>query len=483
MDKRSDEVDQGTLILRRQINRVTDRLGLPHFICMFCGRVVERQLTTLLCPKCKAPFVFDMEEKISKFDKAKLRHGGTWRYIQLLALPDEFAEDPVSLGEGDTPLLKAHRLGGELDLSKVLIKNEAINPTGSYLDRSSTLLVTAVVRSGYSDMIAIGGGNLVASLSAYATRAGLPFMALTPSRDPEKIAQTTLYGARASVEASWYTANWRAVTGVKDEDDYLVIPVDPIMTEGKKTTVFEIVEQLGWEPPDFVALPAADGAHALMTIKGLMDLDMAGLIKSKRSTKLIVAHAGETDREEIHELGTAFMEYFNGIRSNIESIDAARFIEVSIGEATRIALELARTEGILVEPAAAISVAGVERMREMGEIDRGDRVVVVVTGSGLKRVLSMVRKIPYSMIIEEKAIGATKRAILEELSKRAVHGYELWRLLKGRGIQVTLAAVYEHLADLERDGLTIRVNETFTGGRRRVYYALSDKGYSRLYSS
>ncbi len=449
---------------------------------MFCGRIVEGQLTTLLCPKCKAPFVFSMEEKIRNFDRDKLHRRGVWRYIQLLALPDELAENPVSLGEGDTPLLKAHRLGSELNLSDVFIKNETMNPTGSYIDRSSTLLMTAVVRSGYSDVIAIGGGNLVASLSAYAARAGLPLTALTPSRDPEKIAQATIYGARASVEASWYTANWKAVMGVKNEDDFLVIPVDPMMTEGKKTTVLEVVEQLGWEPPDFMALPAADGAHALMTIKGLMDLNMAGLIKSKRSTKLIVAYAGEMAREEIHELGTAFTEYFDGIRSNIESIDAATFVEVSINEATRAALDVAKTEGVLVEPAAAIPVAAVERMREMGEIDRGDRIVIVVTGSGLKRVLNMAGKIPYPTTVEEKEIGSTKRAILEELSKGTVHGYGLWRLLRERGIRVTLAAVYEHLADLEKEGLTIRVNETFTGGRRRVYYALSDRGYSRLHS-
>lgn len=418
---------------------------------------------------------------------------GVWRYGALL--PRTAARDVVSLGEGGTPLLRASRLGSELGLGRLLIKDESRNPTGSFMDRGSTVLVSLARERGVKTCSCVTTGNLGASLAAYCAKAGIGAeIRMRPSTDRGKLYQMIAYGARIE------TTSKPAKRGGSDDRSISVTAGNPYFLEGEKTTCFEIIQDLGWETPDVIIVPVGTGGHLSMFWRAIQQLKDSGLIDRSSCRLVGVQFSGSapaaggprrvkyTDQAEepFTELEESEPIFRNeAIRAMKES--GGRWIEITAGETIDATGLLAGTEGIFAEPAAASVVAALQTAKSQGLIDADEAIVCVITGAGLKdtKAISRIAKATRQAIVKEDypvarlQIGDTKLRLLHSLANRPRFGYELWKELSS-GRTITTASVYQHLGELE--GLTlVRKSGVVTArGRERVFYELTRKGSDLL---
>ncbi len=282
-------------------------------------------------------------------------------------LPVGEATPVISLGEGSTPLLEAPRLSERLGM-EIWLKWEASNPTGSYKDRGMTVAVSKAVEDGAEAVICASTGNTAASAAAYAARAGIPAVVLTPAGAVAgpKVAQTRMLGARVlEVRGDFDEALAAAQELSRRGTHVLVNSVNPYRREGQKTAVFEIVEELGAAPDAFV-IPYGGGGNTSAYAAGISELGL---------TTPIVSVEAE------HRPTTLASAIRIGDPVHAESVRAsgAHVVTVSDEEIVAAWLELAAVEGLFCEPSSAAGLAAIRR----GEV-RGDRVVVTITGHGLK---------------------------------------------------------------------------------------------------
>jgi threonine synthase len=411
---------------------------------------------------------------------------GVWRYRAFL--PEIEADGIVTLGEGGTPLLRAERLGDELGLRNLMLKDESRNPTGSFLDRGSTVLVSLASRAGVRECACVTTGNLGASLAAYCAKAGIRArVRVNPDTDQGKLFQMLAYGAE--IEASTSSSFERAA----GSGFLSVTAANPYLLEGEKTTGFEMVQELGWEAPDVVVVPIGTGGHLSMIWRSLVQMRQAGLLDGSTCRLLGVrieerSAAHRRDRTpaargsalvELEESGRFFLS--QAAKSMSESGGA----EVSTTGSETLAATglLARTEGIFAEPSSASVVACIPDALRTGLIASGETVVCVITGAGLKdtkavsRLARQTRRVALreDIAMRSPTIGETKIALLRLLRRQPGYGYELWLLL-GSKRRISTASVYQHLSELEGLGLVRRQGSVVVQGRERVVYELTKKG-------
>jgi threonine synthase len=273
----------------------------------------------------------------------------------------------VSLGEGSTPLLRAPRLGELLGID-LWFKWEASNPTASYKDRGMTVAVSKALEDGAKAVVCASTGNTSASAAAYAARAGLEAIVLVAeSAARGKLIQARALGARVlAVRGSFEEALAAAKQLGERGDHVLVNSLNPNRVEGQKTAVFEIVEELG-APPDAFVLPYGGGGNTSAYAQGLSELDLATPVYSIEAA----------DRRRT--LASAIQIELPAHRQRVGA-SGARVHAVSDEEIVAAWLELAREEGLFCEPSSA---AGLAFLRGTDEF-RGTRVVVTITGNGLK---------------------------------------------------------------------------------------------------
>ena len=282
-------------------------------------------------------------------------------------LPVSGGTPVVSLGEGSTPLLRAPRLGQQLGLD-LWLKWEASNPTASYKDRGMTVAVSKALEDGARSVVCASTGNTSASAAAYAARAGLQAIVLVAeSAARGKLIQARALGARVlAVRGSFDEALTAAKQLGERGDHVLVNSLNPNRIEGQKTAVFEIVEELGG-PPDAFVLPYGGGGNTTSYAKALDELGLATPIHSiEASNRSRTLASAIQIREPAH-------------RERVET-SGADVHAVSDEEIVAAWLELAREEGLFCEPSSA---AGLAFLRGTDEL-RGARVVVTITGHGLK---------------------------------------------------------------------------------------------------
>jgi threonine synthase len=283
-------------------------------------------------------------------------------------LPVSPATPVVSLGEGSTPLLRAPRLARSASLRELWLKWEASNPTGSYKDRGMTVAVSKALEQGAEAVLCASTGNTAASAATYAARAGLPALVLTPEGavSGAKLAQTRLLGATVlEVQGSFDDALGAAQELADRGSHVLVNSLNPNRREGQKTAVFEIVEELG-EPPDAFVLPYGGGGNTSSYAQALAELGL--------ETPIVSVEA--TDRRAT--LATA-IRIGRPVHAASVQKAGARVLDVSDDELVRAWRTLAEEEGLFCEPSSAAGLAAVLR----GNVE-GDRVVVTITGHGLK---------------------------------------------------------------------------------------------------
>jgi threonine synthase len=323
---------------------------------------------------------------------------GVWRFRDVV-LPG--AERVVSHPEGNTPLLHREALDRYTGLHRLRLKHEGHNPTGSFKDRGMTVGVTQAVRLGAAAVACASTGNTSASLASYAAHAGIPALVLVPAGNVAmgKLAQSLAYGARTLLVRGDFDACLRLAEEASSRlGVYLLNSINPFRLEGQKTIVLELLQQLGWEPPDWIVLPAGNLGNTAAFGKALHEAREWGLI-SRLPRLAAIQAAGAAP------FARSFAEGF-AQRYSVQAETVATAIRIgapaSWGRAVRAIRE---TDGVVLavdddailaakaavdgcgvgcEPASAASVAGVRALVARGTIRPDQHVVAVLTGHVLK---------------------------------------------------------------------------------------------------
>lgn len=379
-----------------------------RLVCIGCGAEYSPDEVIYRCRKCDHLLAvkYDLDSlNISRaeWDRRPLK---LWRYREILPVTGE----PVSLQEGGTPLYHMKRIGEELGLKNLYAKHEGMNPSGSFKDRGMTVGVSMAMQLGMKQVACASTGNTSASLAAYAAKAGIPSVVLLPAGKVAlgKVAQALMHGAKVIAIRDNFD---RALEMVHDlclsEGLYLLNSVNPYRLEGQKTIGLEVVDQLG-DVPDRMVLPVGNAGNISAVHKGLGELIELGFIdrmpmmtgiQAAGSQPVVEAIAGNLPEvvpdKEPETIATAIR-----IGAPVNAEKALRAIRETGGTADSVTDEeilamqrdLARKEGIGVEPASAASVAGIKKMVEDGRIDPDERIVCVVTGHLLKDPETVIRQ-------------------------------------------------------------------------------------------
>ena len=370
----------------------------PHSTCAKCGGLLVVEHTAPL-GGTELRARFDERGAQIAGSTSAVERSGVWRFRELV-LECEDAEI-VTHPEGNTPLLQRNDVSRFADAEGLLLKHEGHNPTGSFKDRGMTVALTQARRIGARAVACASTGNTSASLSAYASHAGIPSFVFVPEGRVAsgKLAQTLAYGARTLRIRGDFDDCMQLARDASDTlGVYLVNSVNPFRIEGQKTIVFELLQQLGWNAPDWIALPAGNLGNTSAFGKALAEAHACGLID--RVPRLLAVQAAGAA-----PFAQAFADHFaKRIRVRAETRATAirigdpaswdravRAIEMTNGivesvtdEEIFAAKRVVDRSGVGCEPASAASVAGVRALRARGEI-RGDaRVVAVLTGHLLK---------------------------------------------------------------------------------------------------
>ncbi|MGH2621922.1 MAG: threonine synthase [Anaerolineales bacterium] len=360
--------------------------------------------------------------------------GSMWRYLPLLPVGDPGYPNSALRAVGWTPLLKAARLGVELGLGGLWLKDDGRNPTASFKDRASAVVVVRAREIGAETVVTASTGNAGAALAGMAAAAGLPAVILAPRTAPKaKIAQLLIFGARVLlVEGSYDEAFDLTLEAAEAFGWYCRnTGYNPFTVEGKKTAAFEICEQLTpvrsngpWAAPDAVFVSVGDGNILSGLHKGFKDLHELGWIKRlprlygvQSSGSAAVANAfraGSSTIEPVKANTLADSIAVDLPRDGIRALRAARetggaVFTVEDG-AILSAIQALGREAVFAEPAGAASYAGVVKAVSDGLIGSEDQIVAVITGSGLKDVSAALRAAGSPLVIEP-TLKALKAAL------------------------------------------------------------------------
>lgn len=373
--------------------------------CRECGAEYPLSRRTA-CEACFASLkiVYDYERVKEQLTPAALakRPKTLWRYMELLPL--EAPERVVDLAPGYTPMRRAENLGRHLGIRELYLKDDTVNPTYSFKDRPTAVAVSKAVEWGLSAVGCASTGNLAGATAAAAAKARLPCYIFIPaSLDETKVFSALAYGAKViGVHGTYDDAN-RIANLVADRYNWGLVNINirPFYLEGSKTLGFETCEQLGWTAPDRVLIPMGSGALLTAVQKSFEELLTLGLIGSL-STRICgsqprgcapIVNAferGETRIEPVEAPDTIAESLAIGDpASGSEAVEIMQktggFADAPLdGEIVEAQRLLARTEGILAEPAGGTVIATLKRRLEDGTIGPDERVVCYVTGNGLK---------------------------------------------------------------------------------------------------
>ncbi|MDP9359371.1 MAG: threonine synthase [Chloroflexota bacterium] len=376
--------------------------------CMVCGTAAPGDRPVSMCAACGGLLDVDLalDRPVHPDDLGRdlpppLRASGVWRYRPLLpAIPDAAI---VSRAEGNTPLYWDDRLAAYTGLAagNFGLKHEGHNPTGSFKDRGMTVGVSHAKAVGARIVACASTGNTSASLASYAAAAGMPALVLIPEGKISggKLSQTIAYGAQVVQIAGDFDQALALLLALTDAYDvYLSNSVNPFRLEGQKTIVFEMMEQLGWQVPDVIALPGGNLGNTGAFGKALAELHQVGLIDRLPKLATIQA-AGAGPFAAYHAGGFKIFAPLTAetvataikIGNPASTPRARRAIELTQGLVTVVtddeildAKAAIDRAGIGCEPASAASLAGTRRLVASGQIASDATVVGVLTGHVLK---------------------------------------------------------------------------------------------------
>ncbi len=388
---------------------------VKHAVCIDCGHVMEAKADLTVCPLCGGltDIVYDyaaIAQVLNRDVLAKRSEPTHWRYGELLPVEEETVPRMAKEGlkVGGSPLYRADRLAAEIGIKTLWVKDDGVNPTASMKDRASSLAVAKALEGGYTTIACSSTGNAASSLAGACAKAGLESYIFVPERAPKgKVAQLLIFGAhvycvqgdygdtfRLSAEAiqhyGWYNRN---------------AAINPYLLEGKKTVALELMEQLGWEVPDYVAMSVGDGCSIAGAWKGLKDLYQVGLI-DKLPRLISVQAAGccpvntaiRGDGKLVPQAENTLADSIavgvpRNFKKAVTAIQESNGLTVEVTDEEILAAMglLGRTTGVFGEPAGVAALAGVKKAREQEMLPGDCSVAYIVTGNGLKDVANGIK--------------------------------------------------------------------------------------------
>ena len=404
--------------------------------CRECGR--EYAIAPIYtCEWCFGPLetTYDYDAIRATITRESIAAGppSIWRYGPLLPVN---APAGNALNAGWTPLIRAERLAAELGLGEVWIKDDTRNPTNSFKDRVVAVALGKALEFGFKTAACASTGNLANAVAAAAARTGLGSFVFVPSDlEAGKILTTAVYGGNVvAIDGNYDDVN-RLCAELAAEYPWAFVNVNvrPFYAEGSKTLAYETAEQLGWEAPDHVVVPIASGSLLTKIHKGFTELHDVGLLDSEPAVRVSgaqatgcspVATAFIDGVDDVHPVRPSTIAKSLAIGNPADGYYALDVIRktgggcgsVSDAEIVDGIRLLARTEGIFGETAAGVTVATLARLAAEGVVRRDERVVVYVTGHGLKTLdaiephVSVTATIPPSLDAFRAAFPAVERA-------------------------------------------------------------------------
>jgi threonine synthase len=381
--------------------------------CVTCGREYPPGENDTTCGDC-GPLLGTLEV-IYDYDAAsqELTHSGLaanrrydmWRYLPLL--PVRHAESIPHLNVGWTPVYRSERLATQMGIRAVWVKDDGRNPTASLKDRASAVAAADAVEKGVKTVTAASTGNAAASWSAFTAIAGLKTVIFVPeSAPPAKLAQLLIYGATVIQVRGTYDQAFDLSCQAAEKWNWYnrSTAVNPFLGEGKKTAAFELCEQSGWDPPEYVFVGVGDGCIFQGLWKGFKEFFTMGLIKqpprligvqAEGAAPLVKAWDARADRADSMAVSTVADSIAVGTpRDQIKCLKSAKesgggLIAVRDEQILAAIRRLAATSGVMAEPAGAVALAGALQMAAEGRLKPRDRVAVMITGNGLKDIASV----------------------------------------------------------------------------------------------
>jgi len=347
---------------------------------------------------------YDLERAQMTLSPASLKNRvpTLWRYEEVL--PVDHKSNRLTLGEGMTPLLKAERLGKQMGMLNLYIKDESLNPTASFKARGMAVAVSMAKELGVKKLAVPSAGNAAGALAAYAAKAGLEAFIFMPSDTPKaNIIECRQTGAHVTLIDGLITDCGRIVSDRKQAEGWFDVSTlkEPYRVEGKKTMGYELAEQFCWALPDVILYPTGGGTGLIGMWKAFDEMERMGWIDSRRPRMVTVQAEG---------CAPIVQAFASGSLSSAEIVDAhtvasglrvpraigdfmmldilrqsgGNAVAVSDEELLAAIKEIGAAEGIFVAPEGGACLSALKQLIERGEVSRDERVVLFNTGSGLK---------------------------------------------------------------------------------------------------
>lgn len=361
-----------------------------------------------VCEYCFGPLEVDYDyEAIAKVvTRERIASGPPtiWRYADLLPVE---TTDYVSLGAGYTPLVKAERLGAELGLPNLWVKNDTVNPTGSFKDRVVSVALSKARELDLRVAACASTGNLANSVAAHAALADMESYVFIPANlERAKIICTSVFGGNViAIDGTYDDVNRLCAELASEEPTWAFVNVNvrAYYSEGSKTLAFEVAEQLGWEAPDHVVVPVGSGSQLVKIHKGFNELYKVGLLDKEPTVRVSGAqaagcspvatafHAGHDYIKPVKPDTIAKSLAIGNPADGFYAVDVVRKTGGGFGSVTDDEIKdgmtlLARTEGIFAETAGGVTIATLVQLVKEGVVRPDERVVAYITGNGLKTV-------------------------------------------------------------------------------------------------
>lgn len=397
--------------------------------CRKCGQEYPIQPVNL-CDSCLSPLevTYDYEVMAKNVNRKSIARGpySMWRYRDLLPITGE----PIDLGSGFTPLVKATNLGRELGMDELYIKNDCVNPTYSFKDRPVSAAVTKAREFGFEAIACASTGNLAASVAGHAAKANMKAYVFIPSdTEKGKLVGAAIYDPVLVVVEGHYDDVNRLCTTLSQRYNWGFININlrPYYAEGSKTLSYEVAEQLGWRSPDCVLHPAGSGLSFTRIWKGLGEFASLGLIEPVNTRMYLAQASGCSPIVDAFNAGVTHINPVvpNTIAKSIalgnpaDGYDALKIVRETGGAACAASDEeliegmrlLAQTEGIFTEATGGVVIASLKKLAASGMIKKDDLTVAFITGAG-PRTQETVSDVvqPYTVLptVEsfEKVLGA-----------------------------------------------------------------------------
>ena len=381
--------------------------SISHLSCSKCEKTFSHEKAINLC-QCGGPLLvrYDLEKAKQVFTKELLNQKSThswnmWRYKALLPVIKE--DNIVSLGEGCTPLIKTDNLSRKLSID-LFIKDEGLNPTGTFKARGASAGVSKAKELGIRTIAMPTAGNAGGAWSAYGRKAGIELIVAMPE-DATELAKKECFITGAStflIKGLLSDAGNIIAKGTKKYNWFEVATLkEPYRIEGKKTMGFEIAEQFNWEMPDVIIYPTGGGVGIIGIWKAVKELEALGLLTGKRPRLVSVQAEGCRPIVDAFEQGKNHAEFYENAKTVIGGLRAPKVlgdalvleaIRESGGTALAISdeeillgmKELARTEGMFICPEGAAAITATYKLLDSGYIKPKETVCILNTGSGLK---------------------------------------------------------------------------------------------------